>query len=167
MINSLLPKSLCTGMSSHRSEAVSLARSKSSQDPPKTDLGKKRKRNLDQPSDVESCITTLLKRVPDVDKHFDIIDILGDGTFSYVFHGKPRNVAVDTSFALKYIIPTSASWRITNEIKYLKRLGGRHHVCDIKCIIRCQDNIVLVLPYFSTTKFLRVVQDANQIEIQR
>ena len=40
-------------------------------------------------------------------------------------------------------------------------------MCDIKCIIRHQDNVVLVLPYFKATKFLKVVQDSNQWEIQK
>ena len=116
---------------------------------------------------VDTCISTFLKRVPEIDRNFNIIDVLGNGTFSYVFHGKPKNHFSEESFALKYIIPTSASWRIANEIRYLKRLGRKHHVCDIKCIVRHQDNVVLVLPYFSTTKFREVVQDANQIEIQK
>ena len=128
---------------------------------------KKRKRPSDSIDDVEACISTFLKKVPEIAKSFDIIDVLGDGTFSYVFHGRPKNTSVSTSYALKYIIPTSASWRITNEIKYLKRLGGKHHVCDIKSIIRCHDNVVLILPYFKTTRFVKVVQDSNQLEIQR
>lgn len=162
-------------MSSRPSESAtaSIAHSKSSanggganlHDP---NLLKKRKRDTPgQQDDVDSCITTFLKRVPEIDRNFEIIDILGDGTFSYVFHGKPKNSAIEASFALKYIIPTSACWRITNEIRYLKRLGGKSHVCDIKCIVRHQDNVVLVLPYFNATKFLKVVQDSNQWEIQK
>ena len=159
-------------MSSHGgSESVTASlRSKSSQgnaDRVEASATKKRKRNTEPGDDVDTCISTFLKRVPEIDKNFDIIDVLGDGTFSYVFHGKPKNLASDASFALKYIIPTSASWRITNEIRYLKRLGGKHNVCDIKCIVRHHDNVVLVLPYFSTTKFIKVVQDSNQLEIQR
>ena len=159
-------------MSSRHSESAtaSIAHSKSShgqQEPDPSNSTKKRKRNAEPSDDSDGCITSFLKRVPEVDRHFDIIDVLGDGTFSYVFHGKPKNMSSDASFALKYIIPTSASWRITNEIRYLKRLGGKHHVCDIKCVIRHQDNVVLVLPYFKATKFLKVVQDSNQWEIQK
>ena len=155
-------------MSSRRSESAtaSIVRSKSSHGNEASIASKKRKRSAENADDIDTCISNFLKRVPDIEKNFDIIDVLGDGTFSYVFHGKPKNVTSDASFALKYIIPTSASWRITSEIRYLKRLGGKHHVCDIKCIIRHHDNVVLVLPYFNATKFLNVVQDSNQWEIQ-
>ena len=138
------------------------------------ELSKKRKRNAPvdtsqekkDPNDSDICIQSFLNRVPQINEHFDIVDILGDGTFSYVFHGRAKKDP-SASYALKYIIPTSASWRITNEIKYLKRLGGKNNVCDIKCIVRHQDSVVLVLPYFSTTRFIKIVQASNQSEIQR
>lgn len=64
----------------------------------------------------------LLENVPCVKKEFEILSKIGEGTFSSVYLAELRG-CVGVQFALKHLVPTSASSRIENELKCLHSMG--------------------------------------------
>ena len=70
-------------------------------------------------SDGVQC---LLENVPQVKEEFEIITKIGEGTFSSVYLAGLRGRS-EMQFALKHLVPTSASSRIENELKCLQSMG--------------------------------------------
>lgn len=94
----------------------------------------------------------LLEAFPEIKENFDIIKMVGEGTFSKVYLAKMK-VDENRMFAFKYLVPTSSPKRIENELKCLQKLGGKCNVLGIKTSLRSNDHIVFMLPYFPHRRF--------------
>ena len=110
-----------------------------------------------------------------MDKEFEVLLKIGEGTFSSVFLGRLRD-RPELQFALKHLVPTSSTSRIENELKCLQSMGsvvlslslslslmsvcdailythsGRDNVIPLLTCVRHRDHIVLVMPYFPHSK---------------
>lgn len=64
----------------------------------------------------------LLENVPCVKEEFEVLSKIGEGTFSSVYLAGLKG-RVEVQFALKHLVPTSASSRIENELKCLHSMG--------------------------------------------
>ncbi|KAL4218644.1 Cell division control protein 7 [Mactra antiquata] len=115
----------------------------------------RRKNKIDRlPLDVQEEIECLYEFVPEVEKHFEVVDKIGEGTFSSVFLAKLREYPnVDQMFALKHIIPTSHPSRIEGELRCLLEIGGCDNVMGVELCMRNKDHVVIVMQYFPHEKF--------------
>jgi len=75
--------------------------------------------------------------------------VIGGGTFSWVYKAEYGGKTV----ALKRIKPGCATWRILREAELLHRLHGEHNVVGLLDIVRKDDKVDLVLPYFEHVAF--------------
>lgn len=95
--------------------------------------------------------------------HFRITDKIGEGTFSSVYlavdlkHYHYANCAhTDPDcciVALKRIYPNSSPSRILNELATLRELGHHPNIATLIEVMRHQDQIVAVLPFFAHDLF--------------
>ena len=73
-------------------------------------------------SPASDGVQCLLNNIPIIQQEFDLVSKIGEGTFSSVYlaslKGRPEE-----KFALKHLVPTSASSRIENELKCLQSMG--------------------------------------------
>lgn len=60
--------------------------------------------------------------MPRVKEEFEVLSKIGEGTFSSVYLAGLKG-RVEVQFALKHLVPTSASSRIENELKCLQSMG--------------------------------------------
>ncbi|XP_060593688.1 cell division cycle 7-related protein kinase-like [Ruditapes philippinarum] len=106
------------------------------------------------PLDVQEEIDCLYEFVPEVEQHFEVIDKIGEGTFSSVFLARLKHYPeLDQLFALKHIIPTSHPSRIEGELRCLLEIGGCDNVMGVELCIRNRDHVVIVMQYFPHEKF--------------
>lgn len=88
---------------------------------------------------------------------YKVIARAGEGTFSTVYKAVDLNrTESDNSYcntAIKNITMTSAPNRIIEELKFLKRLNGENNVIPLINVMRYEDQIIAVFPYFQTTDF--------------
>ncbi|XP_065828918.1 cell division cycle 7-related protein kinase-like [Oscarella lobularis] len=123
---------------------------------------KRRKERDDDDEPPRQRIDTSLldAAVPEIGTRFDVLEKVGEGTFSSVFkastRGKPQRLV-----ALKHILPTSSPARIANELQSLHVLEGKHNVIKIESSIRYEDQVVLVLPYFPHVKIQDYIGDVT------
>lgn len=107
----------------------------------------------------------LLKNIPELEDMFTLLSKVGEGTFSNVYLAK-MNRLPDELCALKHIIPTSGPGRVENELKCLQDIGGTDNVIGVESTLRCNDNIVFVLPYFPHQKFQEYFLEMTVCEIK-
>ncbi|KAJ7334538.1 Cell division control protein 7 [Desmophyllum pertusum] len=107
----------------------------------------------------------LLKEIPELGDMFTLLSKVGEGTFSNVYLAK-MNRLPDELCALKHIIPTSGPGRVENELKCLQDIGGTNNVIGVRSTLRCNDNIVFVLPYFPHQKFQEYFLEMSVCEIK-
>lgn len=106
------------------------------------------------PLDIQEEIDCLYEFVPEVEQHFEVIDKIGEGTFSSVFLARLKHYPeIDQLFALKHIIPTSHPSRIEGELRCLLEIGGCDNVMGVELCIRNKDHVVIVMQYFPHEKF--------------
>lgn len=124
---------------------------------------------------LEECFPVLAER-------YRLLDKIGEGTFSTVYKaeavdgtvklgsqmwkspplhktkrrkGKKKNPLV----ALKQIYVTSSPNRIHNELHLLYMLSGNSHVAPLLDILRYQDQVVAILPYYQHADFRDFYRD--------
>uniref|UniRef100_H2LJQ5 non-specific serine/threonine protein kinase n=1 Tax=Oryzias latipes TaxID=8090 RepID=H2LJQ5_ORYLA len=99
--------------------------------------------------DVQMDIEHLCKAVPQLATAFNILDKIGEGTFSSVYLGEARmRDGRKELFALKHLIPTSHPTRIAAELQCLTAAGcGRENVMGVTYCFRRDDHVVIVMPY--------------------
>lgn len=71
-------------------------------------------------------VRSLLENVPRISEEFEVVSKIGEGTFSSVYLGRLKGCGgggSEMKFALKHLVPTSASLRIENELKCLQSMG--------------------------------------------
>ncbi|KAL5015720.1 hypothetical protein ScPMuIL_005309 [Solemya velum] len=127
------------------------------------DEGKKEKKSKRQnvfpdfnslPVDVQEEIECIAEFVPEVSQHFEVLNKIGEGTFSSVFLARLKHYPEITQlFALKHIIPTSHPSRIEGELRCLQQIGGKDNVMGVELCMRNKDHVVIVMPYFPHEKF--------------
>ncbi|CAL8367163.1 unnamed protein product [Boreogadus saida] len=97
---------------------------------------------------VEMEIDNLYKAVPQLHKVFNVIDKIGEGTFSAVYLGEAKMLDGGRErFALKRLIPTSHPARIAAELQCLTIAGGRENVMGATYCFRREGEVVIVMPY--------------------
>lgn len=75
---------------------------------------------------IQDDMHKLLDYIPQLDKLFNLLGKIGEGTFSKVYRATIKTDDSDFSkqeYALKYLVPTSHPLRIANELLCLKELG--------------------------------------------
>uniref|UniRef100_A0A8C5D7E4 non-specific serine/threonine protein kinase n=1 Tax=Gadus morhua TaxID=8049 RepID=A0A8C5D7E4_GADMO len=93
-------------------------------------------------------IDNLYKAVPQLHKVFNVIDKIGEGTFSAVYLGEAKMLDGGRErFALKRLIPTSHPARIAAELQCLTIAGGRENVMGATYCFRREGEVVIVMPY--------------------
>ncbi|KAK2566029.1 Cell division cycle 7-related protein kinase [Acropora cervicornis] len=107
----------------------------------------------------------LLKKIPEIQDIFTTVSKIGEGTFSNVYLVRMNEIE-DELWALKHIIPTSGPGRVENELKCLQDIGGTDNVIGIQFTLRCNDNLVFVLPYFPHQKFQEYFLEMSVCEIK-
>ncbi|PRP85956.1 cell division cycle 7-related protein kinase-like [Planoprotostelium fungivorum] len=95
----------------------------------------------------------------EVGNRYQIIEKIGEGTFSSVYKALPLKQRPqgmpeeDTYVAIKRIYPTCSPARIINEMKHLRGTGGCHYVLSMFDALRHEDQVSLVVPYVPHDKF--------------
>ncbi|KAA0194687.1 hypothetical protein HAZT_HAZT001600 [Hyalella azteca] len=83
---------------------------------------------------------------------YNLLRVVGSGTFSRVYLAKPKQNTVQDSapqhVALKHIVPTSHPSRVLMELKCLHKLGGMMNTVGVWACHRHLNHIVIAMPYF-------------------
>lgn len=125
---------------------------------------------------LEQCFPVLAEK-------YRLVDKIGEGTFSTVYKAEAVNGAVmlgsqmwkspplhrapgrhahkkkNPLVALKQIYVTSSPNRIHNELSLLYMLSGNSHVAPLLDILRYQDQVVAILPYYQHADFRDFYRD--------
>jgi cell division control protein 7 len=130
-----------------------------------TNLPLTRKRRRTRQSDTDSVNGVSVTSIPDIARHFTVLEKIGEGTFSSVYkcHVTENSKKL---FALKHIVPTSAAGRISHELQCLQALRGQDNIIAIETCLRWRDNVVIVLPYFCHDRFTDYLADMDVSEMR-
>lgn len=133
---------------------------------------------LEEMHKLELCFPVLAER-------YRLIDKIGEGTFSTVYKAaavdgtvvlgsqmwkspplhrssaakKPKAKKKNPLVALKQIYVTSSPNRIHNELNLLYMLSGNSHVAPLLDILRYQDQVLAILPYYQHSDFRDFYRD--------
>ncbi|KAL4608322.1 cell division cycle 7-related protein kinase isoform X2 [Arapaima gigas] len=125
-----------------------------------------RKRKLS--CDIKRDIELLYEAVPQLSKVFNIIDRIGEGTFSSVYLAEARmKNGTKERFALKHLIPTSHPIRIAAELQCLTIAGGRENVMGVTYCFRKDDQVVIVMPYMEHQAFVDILGSLTFEEVRQ
>ena len=103
-------------------------------------------------------------KFPGLEESYRILQKIGEGTFSSVYLAKPvaKNLlpkGIKSTVALKRIYVTSSPQRIYNELKLLYTLRGHKNVAPLLDVLRHEDQVVAVLPYYEHSDFRDFYRD--------
>lgn len=124
----------------------------------------------------------LVERFPILSSDYRLIDKIGEGTFSTVYKAEALNGIVKLGsdlwkspplkkgsavekkqknpvVALKQIYVTSSPSRIHNELNLLYMLSGNSHVAPLLDVLRYQDQVVAILPFYKHSDFRDFYRD--------
>ena len=85
------------------------------------------------PSQECQKFQNLLKCFPDPCPNLDVLQCVGEGTFSKVYLVKDRQ---EKKIAVKHLVPTASPDRILMEIECLKIAEGKHNVLQLLFVHR-------------------------------
>lgn len=113
---------------------------------------------------IKHEISSLNNAFPTLGKSYKILNKIGEGTFSTVYLAqKQKNndhfTASRNLVALKRIYVTSSPQRIYNELKLLYTLSGHRNIASLLDVIRFEDQVIAVLPYFEHADFRDFYRD--------
>lgn len=132
------------------------------------------------PIEVLKEMEDLCHAVPQILEGYQLIDKIGEGTFSSVYKARDLKGRITGRYkeyfwklnssnkdgedsgpyvALKRIYVTSSPQRIYNELKLLYRLSGDHSVAPLCDAIRSNDQVVAVLPWYPHEEFRNFYRD--------
>lgn len=123
------------------------------------------------PGEIRDEMNRLYQEIPNLSKDYEIIDKIGEGTFSSVYKAKDLRGKIchkfsshfwpqDTQYvALKKIYVTSSPQRIYNELNLLYMLTGCTRVGPLCDATRVRDQVVAVLPYYPHEEFRNFYRD--------
>lgn len=112
------------------------------------------------PSGNFSCFSKYLRQVPAVSAEFDLIEIIGRGTYGTVFLATLKNVDDSEKYALKYLSLTSRSGT-NNEIKALQTINKHSNVIELLTCIRHLDQVVMIFPYIDHDCFTDLIGELS------
>lgn len=123
-------------------------------------------------AELKAEINQLYDTMPDLRENYEVIDKIGEGTFSTVYKAKDLNDKVIKRFsahfwsaspmkyvALKKIYVTSSPQRIYNELNLLYILNGCTRVAPLCDATRVRDQVLAVLPYYPHEEFRNFYRD--------
>lgn len=119
---------------------------------------------------------------PVLAQNYRLLDKIGEGTFSTVYKAealygvvklgsdiwkspplkkkrKPKTSKRNPIVALKQIYVTSSPNRIHNELNLLYMLSGNSHVAPLLDVLRYQDQVLAILPYYQHSDFRDFYRD--------
>lgn len=123
------------------------------------------------PQDIKDEMGRLYSDIPGLEEDYELIDKIGEGTFSSVYKAKDLKGKIcrkyDTHFwslgskyvALKKIYVTSSPQRIYNELNLLYVLTGCTRVAPLCDATRVRDQVIAVLPYYPHEEFRNFYRD--------
>lgn len=98
-----------------------------------------------------------------IEKGYALIKNIGEGTFSKVYkakHTKEKTTRQqkllpldERMVAIKFINVTSSASRILNELNIVKNLSNHPNVAPLYDVLRYQDQIAMVIPYYHNDEF--------------
>ncbi|KRH94651.1 Serine/threonine protein kinase of the CDC7 subfamily [Pseudoloma neurophilia] len=101
---------------------------------------------------------------------YKVIARAGEGTFSTVYKAVDLNrIDADNSYcntAIKNITMTSSPMRVIEELKFLKLLNGEKNVIPLINVMRFEDQIVAVFPFFASTDFREYLEMCTLSDIR-
>ncbi|KPM10938.1 cell division cycle 7-related protein kinase-like protein [Sarcoptes scabiei] len=122
------------------------------------------------------CARVMLENVPEITEYFNIVEKLGEGTFSKVYKAKLKRKWIGEmndeksehceEFALKYIIPIVKPIRVAKELRFLRDLGGRANIIPIRTCFHNAGHTVIVMPIIEHDKFADYLQTMTIDEIR-
>lgn len=124
--------------------------------------------NFNISATVKQEIYSLNCSFPKLDSTYRIFNKIGEGTFSSVYLGqkiinkKEKGDATITKsplVALKRIYVTSSPQRIFNELNLLYTLRGHPNVAPLLDVLRFEDQVIAVLPYYQHSDFRDFYRD--------
>lgn len=115
------------------------------------------------PSESQELISFTMN-FPGLDKQYKVLQKIGEGTFSSVYLAKPISKkliskGIKTTVALKRIYVTSSPQRIHNELNLLYNLRGHPNVAPLIDVLRYEDQVIAVLPYYEHADFRDFYRD--------
>ncbi|WUR04209.1 CDC7-like protein kinase [Vairimorpha necatrix] len=96
---------------------------------------------------------------------FVIINRIGEGTFSRVY--KAMDIKNNRYYALKAITKTSSPNRIIDELAFLVKLKGLNNCVPLNGVLRHEDQVVGIFPYFEYTDFRDILTTATIYDIKK
>ncbi|AAS52897.1 AER216Cp [Eremothecium gossypii ATCC 10895] len=126
------------------------------------------------PAEVQQEMEELCNTVPRLTEDYELIDKIGEGTFSSVYKARDIKGRVVRRYrehfwrmggeegpyvALKRIYVTSSPQRIYNELNLLYMLSGNHSVAPLCDALRHKDQIIAVLPWYPHEEFRNFYRD--------
>lgn len=101
---------------------------------------------------------------PGLDQSYKVLKKIGEGTFSTVYLARPIINKLPlkgkkNKVALKRIYVTSSPQRIYNELNLLYKLRGHHNVAPLLDVLRYEDQVIAVLPYYEHSDFRDFYRD--------
>ena len=91
------------------------------------------------PSQDCQKIQKLLKNFPNPCPNLDVIQCVGEGTFSKVYLVKDQEKKV----AVKHLVPTASPDRILMEVECLKIAEGKHNVLQLLFVHRHLGDVIM------------------------
>ena len=90
---------------------------------------------------LQDCqkLKNLLQNFPDPCSSLDVIQCVGEGTFSKVFLVKHQ----EEKIAIKHLVPTASPDRILMEVECLKVAEGKHNVLQLLFVHRHLGDVIL------------------------
>ncbi|TPP65355.1 Cell division cycle 7 protein kinase [Fasciola gigantica] len=119
---------------------------------------------------IESKVRNVsyLRTFPEINDVFTIVDKRGQGTFASVFAVKDKSKPDSKRiYALKMLIPTVDVRRIENELRILRRLGGKCNIVKMHTALRVRDHVFILMPFINFTPFSEYYLSADENEIVR
>ncbi|CCF58828.1 hypothetical protein KAFR_0F02310 [Kazachstania africana CBS 2517] len=122
------------------------------------------------PSSIKDEIHQLYQDIPNLSNDYELIDKIGEGTFSSVYKARDKKDKLTSKYyshfwsdkkyvALKKIYVTSSPQRIYNELNLLYVLNGHNKVAALCDVMRFRDQVVAVLPYYPHEEFRNFYRD--------
>lgn len=113
----------------------------------------------------DNTMKFLYENIPELGDHFVLQGVVGQGTFGRVYHAKSRKDE-KRDYALKYVYPTIQPWKIAQELRYLRDIGGVKNVCGVESAISANGHVIFVLPYFPHDKLTDYLHKLTIPDIQ-
>lgn len=94
-----------------------------------------------------------------------ILDKIGEGTFSRVY--KAQDIRNSKIYALKVITKTSSPNRVVDELNFLVELDGKDNCIPLFGVLRHEDQIVAVFPYYENTEFRSFLSLCTELDAKK